>query len=98
MATSLRDSAIWETEKGCKVRWTAMGEGGCVDQKKCLLNVSGQLCPGVAVNVERSAASAIEFPYLEADFWTAFPNKSGAEFARFWSWPSAESPSLPMAE
>lgn len=82
VATSLRDSAIWETDKGCKIQWTAMGDGGCVDQKKYFERF-GQLCPGVAVNVETIGGFALEFPYLEAEFWTAFPKKSGAEFARF---------------
>ena len=82
LTTSLRDSAIWETDKGCKVQWTAMGDGGCVDQKRYFQRFA-QLCPGVAVNVETIGGFALEFPYLDAEFWTAFPGKSGAEFARF---------------
>lgn len=82
VATSLRDSAIWETDKGCKVQWTACGEGGCVDQKKYFERF-GQLCPGVAVNVETIGGFAPEFAYLDPEFWTAFPHKPAGEFARF---------------
>jgi 3-oxoisoapionate decarboxylase len=82
LATSLRDTAIWETEKGCKIQWTAYPEGGCVDPKKYFERYA-QLCPGVAVNVETIGGFAPEFPYLTAEFWTAFPKKSAAEFAAF---------------
>lgn len=82
LTTSLRDSAIWETEKGAKVQWTAFGEGGCVDLKAYFARFA-QLCPGVAVNVETIGGFAIEFPYLEAGFWEAFPKKPAGEFAKF---------------
>jgi sugar phosphate isomerase/epimerase len=82
LTTSLRDSAIWETPKGASVQWTAFGEGGCVDLKAYFARFA-QLCPGVAVNVETIGGFAIEFPYLEAGFWEAFPKKPAAEFAKF---------------
>lgn len=82
LTTSLRDSAIWESEKGAKVQWTAFGEGGCVDLKAYFAKFA-QLCPGVAVNVETIGGFAIEFPYLEAGFWDAFPKKPAGEFAKF---------------
>lgn len=82
LATSLRDSAIWETDKGCKVQWTAFGEGGCVDSKQ-YFDRYAQLCPGVPVNVETIGGFALEFPYLDVDFWSTFPKKSAVEFARF---------------
>jgi sugar phosphate isomerase/epimerase len=82
LCTSLRDSAIWETEKGCKIQWTAMGEGGVVDLKR-YFDRFAQLCPGVAVNIETIGGFAIEFPYLEASFWDAWPKKPAAEFANF---------------
>lgn len=83
LSTSLRDSAIWETDKGCKVQWTAMGEGGCVDLHQ-YFNRFRQLCPGVAVNIETIGGFAIEFPYLaDPEFWDAFPRKSAREFGRF---------------
>ena len=81
-ATSLRDSAIWETPKGCKVQWTAFGEGGCVDWTQYFAEYA-RLCPGVAVNIETIGGFQVEFPYLEASFWEAFPKKPAAVFARF---------------
>lgn len=82
LATSLRDSAVWETEKGAKVQWTAFGEGGVIDWKTYFKRFA-ELCPGVAVNVETIGGFQVEFPYLEKGFWTAFPKKSAAEFAQF---------------
>ncbi len=84
LTTSLRDSRIWATDKGCKVQWTAVGDGGCVDQKRYFARFA-QLCPGVAVNIETIGGFAVEFPYHEEGFWDAFPKKSAAEFARFLS-------------
>jgi 3-oxoisoapionate decarboxylase len=82
LTTSLRDSAIWPTDKGCKVQWTAMGDGGCVDLKAYFERFA-KLCPGVAVNIETIGGFAIEFPYLEPAFWEAFPSKPAGELARF---------------
>jgi 3-oxoisoapionate decarboxylase len=80
--TSLRDSAIWETPKGCKVQWTAFGEGGCVDWTQYFAEYA-RLCPGVAVNIETIGGFQVELPYLEAGFWEAFPKKPASEFAKF---------------
>lgn len=82
LTTSLRDSRAWATDKGCKVQWTAMGDGGCVDLKKYFARFA-QLCPGVAVNIETIGGFAVEFPYYEDSFWDAFPKKTAAEFTRF---------------
>ncbi len=80
--TSLRDSVVWETEKGCKVQWVAMGDGNVVDHKAYFARFS-QLCPNVAVNIETIGGFAAELPYLEDSFWGAWPNRTAAEFARF---------------
>lgn len=82
LTTSLRDTVVWETEKGCKIQWTAFGEGGCIDQKR-FFERFGQLCPGVGVNVETIGGFALEFPYLDTEFWAAFPNKPASELAAF---------------
>jgi sugar phosphate isomerase/epimerase len=81
-STSLRDSNVWETPKGCKVQWTAFGEGGCIDWR-AYFDRYAQLCPGVPVNIETIGGFAVEFPYLDPGFWAAFPKKPAAEFARF---------------
>ncbi|MCX6864553.1 MAG: sugar phosphate isomerase/epimerase, partial [Verrucomicrobia bacterium] len=67
---------------GCKVQWTAMGDGGCVDLNR-YFDRYAQLCPGVAVNIETIGGFAAEFPYYQESFWEAFPKKSAVEFARF---------------
>lgn len=82
LTTSLRDTRAWATDKGCKIQWTAMGDGGCVDLKRYFARFA-QLCPGVAVNIETIGGFAVEFPYHEEGFWDAFPKKTAAEFARF---------------
>ncbi|MFN0068861.1 MAG: sugar phosphate isomerase/epimerase family protein [Limisphaerales bacterium] len=82
LTTSLRDSAIWETDQGAKVQWTAMGEGGVVNLKQYFARYA-ELCPQVAVNIETISGFAVEFPYLEQAFWEVFPEKRAADFARF---------------
>lgn len=82
LTTSFRDSAVWATEKGCKVQWTAFGEGQCIDWKQFFTRFAA-LCPGVAVNVETIGGFAMELPYLDPEFWSAFPKKPAAEFIRF---------------
>ncbi len=84
LTTSLRDSAIWESEKGCKVQWTAMGDGGVVDMKRYFERYA-KLCPNVAVNIETIGGFAMELTYLEPTFWEVWPKKSAAEFASFLS-------------
>jgi sugar phosphate isomerase/epimerase len=82
LTTSLRDSAVWETEKGCKVQWTAMGDGGVVDHRQYFARYA-ELCPNVAVNIETIGGFAIELPYLEPGFWEVWPKRTAAELARF---------------
>lgn len=82
ITTSLRDSAVWETEKGCKVQWVAMGDGNVVDHAKYFARFA-ELCPGVAVNIETIGGFAVEFPYLEPAFWETWTKRTGADLARF---------------
>jgi sugar phosphate isomerase/epimerase len=82
LSTSLRDTALWETEKGCKMQWTAFGEGGVIDWKTYFQRFAA-LCPGVPVSVETIGGFQIDFPYWETAFWDAFPKKPAAEFAQF---------------
>lgn len=82
LSTSLRDSAVWETEKGAKVQWRAFGEGGCIDWKNYFERFAA-ICPGVAINVETIGGFAVELPYLDPEFLSAFPKKSASELARF---------------
>lgn len=81
LTSSLRDSMVWETPRGAKVQWTAMGEG-CVDLK-AYFDRFAALCPGVPVHIETISGFANEIPYLDAGFWTAFPRARARDFARF---------------
>lgn len=81
VCTSLRDAMVWESEKGAKVQWTAMGEG-CLDLKTFFERFA-QTCPEVPVHIETISGFAREFPYLEADFWDAYPKARASDFAAF---------------
>jgi sugar phosphate isomerase/epimerase len=81
VTTSLRDSAVWESENGATVQWTAMGEG-TVDLK-AYFDRFVQLCPGIAVHIETISGFNREISYLKPEFWAAFPKARAAEFARF---------------
>jgi len=64
-----------------KVQWTAMGEG-CVDLP-AFFDHFQKHCPGVVVHIETISGFARELPYLEAEFWKAFPAMPAADLARF---------------
>ena len=81
VCTSLRDAMVWESEKGAKVQWTAMGEG-CLDLQ-AFFDRFAQLCPEVPVHIETISGFAREFPYLETGFWDAYPKARAADFAAF---------------
>lgn len=81
LTTSLRDSAIWESENGATVQWTAMGDG-TVDLKTYFQRFA-ELCPHAPVHIETISGFNREFAYLKPEFWKAFPKAKAADFARF---------------
>ena len=81
LTTSLRDSAIWESEKGATIQWTAMGDGN-IDLKTYFTRFA-ELCPQAPVNIETISGFNRELPYLQADFWKAWPKARASDFARF---------------
>lgn len=81
VCTSLRDSMVWETERGAMVQWTAMGEG-CVDWKTWFAEFAKK-CPTVPVNIETISGFPRELPYLTPDFWRVWPKARAADFAHF---------------
>ncbi len=80
LTTSLRDTMIWETPKGARAMWVAMGDG-CIDLK-AYFDAFEKLCPGVPVHIETMAYGR-ELEYLNPDYMKTFPKYSAAEFTRF---------------
>lgn len=72
LCTSVRDYNIWETENGATFQWTAIGEGS-MDIVKYTTTMS-ELCPGVPLHIESISNKQTEIPFLNKDFWTAYPN------------------------
>jgi sugar phosphate isomerase/epimerase len=81
LTTSLRDSAVWESERGATVQWTAMGDGG-VDWKTYFDRFE-KLCPGIPVHIETISGFNREIPYLKPDFWNVWPKARASDFASF---------------
>jgi 3-oxoisoapionate decarboxylase len=82
VTTHIRDTALYEDPRGCAFQWTALGDGN-IDLPR-LLALKQQLCPQAAVQLEIiTGRPARVIPYLEPDFWKAFPKARSSEFARF---------------
>jgi len=81
LTTSLRDSAVWESANGATVQWTAMGDGN-VDLKTYFQKFAA-LCPNAPVHIETISGFNREIPYLNEDFWKAWPKAKAGDFARF---------------
>ena len=85
LTTSLRDSAVWEAEKGARVQWTAMGEGE-MDLTAYFARFR-ELCPGVPVHIETISGFNRELPVPDREFWKAWP-RDARRVPRAASWPS----------
>jgi sugar phosphate isomerase/epimerase len=79
--TSLRDTMLWESERGITAQWTAMGEG-CVDLEAFFDRFAVD-CPGVAVHIETISGFPREMALFDRDFWKAYPQLSAEELAPF---------------
>ena len=86
VTTSLRDSAIWQSEKGTTVQWTAMGEGD-VDWES-YFNRFKVLCPNVPVHIETISGFNREIPFLDEAFMEMFPDMKASTLARYLRWAS----------
>jgi len=93
LCTSLRDSMIWETDRGAKVAWTAMGEG-LVDWPRYFARFA-EFCPEVPVHIETISGFAVEFPYLETGFWDVWPRALARDFVNFLALARAGHPVAP---
>jgi hypothetical protein len=82
VTTHLRDSAVFEHPRGAAGQWVALGDGN-VDFVKFAQEFR-RLCPRASMQLEVITGRPPRvIPYLEQDFWKAFPKASAAEFARF---------------
>jgi len=82
LTTGMRDTAVWETERGAALMWVNMGRG-IVDWKRYLERFC-ELCPRIPFVLEIiSYKWKLELPFLEDSFWKAFPRARAWEFARF---------------
>jgi len=82
VTTHVRDTALFEHPRGCAAQWTALGDG-CIDLKN-LIALHSRLCPSAPMHLEIITGRPPRIvPYLEADFWKAFPKARASEFARF---------------
>jgi sugar phosphate isomerase/epimerase len=82
ITTHMRDSVVYEHPRGAAVQWVAMGDGS-IDFKP-IMALYRQLCPRATFQFEVITGSAPRIlPYLEPDFWTAYPKMPAADFARF---------------
>jgi len=82
VTTHVRDSALFEHPRGAAFQWVALGDGS-VDFHQWVATLR-RLAPGVSVQLEIITGRPPQIlPYLETDYWKAFPNLPAADFARF---------------
>ena len=82
VTTHIRDSVVFEHPRGAAAQWVALGDG-IIDFKKFVARFR-ELCPQSTMQLENiTGRPPTVLPYLEDDFWKAFPKARAAEFARF---------------
>jgi sugar phosphate isomerase/epimerase len=82
VTTGIRDTALWETDKGATAMWANMGQG-VVDWPRYVARFQ-QLCPSAPFVLEIiSYKWGHEAEYLQPEFWSRFPKARAHEFARF---------------
>ena len=83
ICSSVRDSMLWEDEKGAVVvQWTAVGEG-LVDFKAYAKRFA-ELAPGVPLQVETISGFARPFDWKQDEFWKIFPNHRDTPMFKAW--------------
>lgn len=81
ITTSLRDGVVTEIPTGARVRWTAMGDGQ-LDFARFMPRFA-ELCPGVPIHIETISGVGRDLPFLEDQFWTAWPRFEASNLAHF---------------
>lgn len=82
VTTGIRDTAVWESDRGATCMWANMGQG-VVDWQAYVKRFQ-ELCPRTPFVLEIiSYKWSNEAPYLEPQFWSRFRKARAHEFARF---------------
>lgn len=81
ITTSLRDTAIWESENGVSAQWTAMGEG--TTDLEAYFALYAELCPDTAVNIETISGFNRELKIKDKAFWKAWPKGEPEGYDKF---------------
>ncbi len=82
ITTHVRDSVVYEHPRGAAAQWVALGDG-MIDFHKFVARYR-ELCPKANMQLEIITGRPPDvLPYLEPDFWKAFPKAKASEFARF---------------
>jgi 3-oxoisoapionate decarboxylase len=82
VSSGMRDSAVWESEKGATVMWCNIGDG--VTDWPAYVKRFKELAPNCPFVLEiLSYTWERELPYLEDAFWSVYPKVRGHEFAKF---------------
>jgi sugar phosphate isomerase/epimerase len=81
LTTGIRDSALWKTDEGAMLEWTAMGDG-MVDWPTFFKRFQ-ELCPNVSVQLELISGRHTPLRYGEKSFWDAYPKARQDEFEEF---------------
>ena len=82
VTTHVRDSVIYEHPRGAAAQWVALGDGN-IDFTK-FMELYQQVCPNASMQLEVITGRPPRVvPYLESNFWKAFPKAKASEFARF---------------
>lgn len=95
VCTSLRDSAIWETENGVEIQWTAMGDGS-IDWKTYFARFA-ELCPEIPINIETISGFNYELPVNKDEYWQAWPQGKPPGYDRFLALAKGGRPRQPHA-
>jgi len=73
---------VYEHPRGAAAQWVALGDG-VIDFHKFIARYR-ELCPKASMQLEIITGRPPQvLPYLEQDFWKAFPKAKASEFARF---------------
>ena len=79
--SSIRDSMVWEDEKGAMVQWTAIGDG-LIDFKQYARRFA-ELAPGAPLNIETISGFAKPISFLDAEYMKPYPKVGEAGLAGF---------------